>query len=266
MPGPLWNPRLVFALVTLLCAPAQPSQTGPTGPPAVAPASPLPANETLYYTIEWRLITAGKAKVTWSANPQPTHPGWQVNLHLESTGLVSRLFKVDDNYTANMSAELCALNTHMIVHEGSRHRETSVTFDSQNKKASYLERDLVKQAVVAKETDISACVHDVIGGLAFLRTLSLEPGRSIQVPVSDGKKYVLVKVEAQGREEIKTRLGAQRTLRYEVLLFNEVLYRRSGHLHVWLTDDRRKLPVRLEVRLQFAIGTITFQLEKEERT
>jgi hypothetical protein len=33
---------------------------------------------------------------------------------------------------------------------------------------------------------------------------------------------------------------------------------------VWLTDDRRKLPVQIRVRMQFAIGTITLQLEKHE--
>jgi hypothetical protein len=45
-----------------------------------------------------------------------------------------------------------------------------------------------------------------------------------------------------------------------------VLYRRYGHLHIWLTDDARKLPVQIRVRLQFTIGTITLQLEKEEKT
>jgi hypothetical protein len=60
--------------------------------------------------------------------------------------------------------------------------------------------------------------------------------------------------------------GTFKTIRYEAFLFSNVLYRRDGHLYVWLTDDGRKLPVRIQVRLQFAIGTITFQLEKEETT
>jgi len=45
-------------------------------------------------------------------------------------------------------------------------------------------------------------------------------------------------------------------------LFDNVLFRRSGHLHVWITDDEKRLPIQLEVRLQFTIGTITFRLEK----
>ena len=54
-------------------------------------------------------------------------------------------------------------------------------------------------------------------------------------------------------------------VRYEAFLFNDVLYRRQGHLYIWLTDDQRKLPVRVQVRLHFAIGTITFELEKDEK-
>jgi hypothetical protein len=84
--------------------------------------------------------------------------------------------------------------------------------------------------------------------------------------VSDGKKMVSAKIEAQQREEIKVPAGTFKTVRYEAFLFNEVLYRRPGHLYVWLSDDSRKVPVRVQVRLRFTIGTITFQLEKEEKT
>ena len=147
----------------------------------------------------------------------------------------------------------------------SRQRETKVTFDSANRKASYLERDRAKNTVFAThEIDIPPCVHDIVGGLYFLRTLNLEPGQSTEVPVSDGKKSVMAKVEAQQREEVKTPQGTFKTIRHEIYVFNDVLYRRPAHLYVWLTDDRRKLPVRVQVRMQFAIGTITLLLEKVE--
>jgi hypothetical protein len=256
--------RRAIALAVLLCAPARSLQT-PSAPASARAA--LPAKETLSYVVGWRLIDAGKAKLTWEANPQASRPGWQIGLHLESIGLVSRLFKVNDDYSAALNQELCAQTTHLKAQEGSRQRETQVTYDAATRKASYLERDAQSHAVVlAKETDIPACVHDIIGGLYYLRTLNLEPGQSAQVPVSDGKKSVSAKIEAQLREQIKTPTGTYKTIRYEVFLFNDVLYRRPAHLHVWLTDDRRRLPVRVQVRLQFTIGTITLDLEKEERS
>jgi hypothetical protein len=231
--------------------------------PLASPQS-LPAKETLYYTVEWRLITAGKAKIEWTSEPRP-RTGAQVNLRLESVGLVSKFFRVEDDYSANLNAALCGQSVQMTTNEGSRHRETKVTFDSASRKASYLERDRAKNTVIAAhDIDTPPCVHDIIGGLYFLRTLTLDPGQSIEVPVSDGKKSAMAKVEAQQREDVKTPQGAFKTIRYEIYVFNDVLYRRSAHLYIWLTDDRRKLPVQVQVRMQFAIGTITLLLEKVE--
>lgn len=224
----------------------------------------LPEHETLHYNIEWRLITAGKATMELRSDPGPA-AGSRVSLRVESVGMVSKLFKVEDDYIALLNDTLCVQNVHSVSQEGSRQRETRITFDTTGRKANYLERDRAKNSVIlAKETDTSGCVHDVVGGLYFLRTLSLEPGESAQVPVSDGKKSVMAKVEAQQREDIKTPEGTFHTIRYEIFLFDNVLYRRSAHLNVWLTDDRRKLPVQIRVRMQFTIGTITLQLEKHE--
>jgi hypothetical protein len=233
-------------------------------PLAYSQIGSLPPKETLYYTIDWRLFTAGKAKLEFTASPAPK-PETQISLHLESAGFVSRLFKVEDDYHATMNSGLCAQTSHMMSHEGSRQRETRITFDTESKKASYLERDRVKNSVLLQqETDIPSCVHDTVGGLYFVRTLNLEPGQTAQVPVSDGKKSVMAKVEAQQREDVKTPEGTFKTIRHEIYLFNGVLYKRPAHLNVWLTDDRRKLPVQIRVRLQFTIGTINLLLEKHE--
>jgi hypothetical protein len=216
------------------------------GPVVVAAPAVLPARETLDYTVEWRLVTAGKARIVWSATPRHANspnPGWQADLHLESTGLVSKLFKVNNDYVSNLESDLCSSGSYLKSEEGSRHKETRVTFDRETRKAEYLEKDLDKKAVVnAHEIDIPPCVHDVLGGLYSLRTVNLQPGQATQTPA-----------------------GAFKTVRYEAFLFNDVLYRRYGHLYFWLTDDARKVPVQIRVRLQFTIGTITLQLEKEEK-
>jgi hypothetical protein len=256
MPGPRGVERYVSLLAILLAQPVQ---------PWAVPG--LPEKETLNYRVEWRLIAAGKARLTWDPSPQSSDPGWQLNLHLESTGMVSKLFLVNDDYSALLQADLCTSSSQIRAHEGRRQRESKVTYDREGRKASYLERDLVKNVVVnSHEIDIPGCVHDVIGGLYYLRTLNLQTGQSVQIPVSDGKKSLLARIEAQQREEVKIRSAVYKTIRYEAFLFNKVLYNRSGRLHVWLTDDPRKLPVQIRVRLQFTIGTITLQLDKEEKT
>jgi len=245
---------LKLLLTLLVCAPfALPQGAG------------LPAKETFSYGADWRLFNAGKARVEVTSTTEP-RPQSQIKVHLESTGFVSRLFKVEDDYTTQMNRNLCAETVHMVSHEGNRMRETNITFDAEAKKANYLERDRAKNnaVVLSQEIEVPPCVHDVVGALFFLRTLNLEPGQSTQIPVSDGKKSVMVKVEAQAREDVKTPAGTFKTMRYEVYLFNNVLYQRSARANIWLSEDRRRLPVQIRVRMTITIGTINLTLEKYE--
>jgi hypothetical protein len=230
-------------------------------PPASPPSKLVPANEELRYHVEWRLIHAGNARLTWAPSKANGGNGYQANLELESVGLVSKLYKVNNHYSSQLSENLCVESSLLKTNEGSKKRETSVTFDSRRGKASYLERDLVKNTVVGShEIDIQPCSHDVIGALYQLRTQKLEPGETVHIPISDGKKSVLGRVDVQQRDTIRVRGKSYKTIRYEAHLFNNVLYRRRGRLFVWLTDDDRKLPVRIRVRLPFYIGTVTLEL------
>jgi hypothetical protein len=215
-------------------------------------------NERLTYDIEWRLIHAGSVVVD-------THQT-NARVKLESAGLVSTLFKIDDAYGVTYDEPFCATSTTLDSQEGKRHHETRVTFDRTRNRAVFLERDVLKNAVLhSSDVAIPNCVHDVLGALISLRGLSLNPGQSAQMPVSDGRRAASVKVEAQDREEIKTANSTYKTIRCETFLLNGVVYSRKGRVFVWLTDDARRLPVQIQLRMTFPVGTVTLHLLKEEK-
>lgn len=217
----------------------------------------LPLN--LSYRVEWRLIDAGKAYLKW--NPG-TGRGGQANVHIESQGLVNKLFPVKDDYSTNLDERGCTLSTLMHAEEGSRKRDTLVTYDRIRKRVEYQEKDLVANKTVNKDLEIPGCTFDVIGALVELRRLKLEPGSVLSVPVSDGKKFVNARVEVQAKERVKTPAGEFNTVRCEAFLFDGVLYARKARLHVWFTDDAARVPVQIRIMLRFYIGTVTLQLEK----
>jgi hypothetical protein len=249
--------RRGLVLLLTLCPQLQPFQL-PLN--TVAAVAPIPSAETLDFNVEWRLITAGKARLRFATNGN----GFSAGVHLESAGMISKFFKVDDNYSSELDRSLCANSSLFRTQEGSRQRETRITFDQERKKASYLERDTVKNTVLnSHEIDTPPCVSDIVGALYRMRTLDLEAGQSGKIAVSDGKKGAQARVEAQRRETVKTPAGVFKTMRYEAYVFNDVVYHRPGRVFVWMTDDSRRLPVQIQVRLQLTIGTITLQLEKE---
>jgi hypothetical protein len=227
-------------------------------PVSADPAAIAGQKSTWQYAIEWRLVQAGTARLTWT--PEPS--AFQGDLHIESAGLVSKLYRVNDDYRARMGEQFCASTVTIHAEEGKRRRDTNITFAEG--KAAYSERDLIKNTVLTRETPIPSCVHEYLGALQVLRTHPPEIGKPIQVPLSDGKKSANVRVEAQEREEVSTPLGKFKAIRYEVLMFNDVLINKKARLYVWLTDDERRLPVQIRVRMQFLIGTIELKLEKQE--
>jgi len=228
--------------------------------------APIASKEALQYGVEWRLIRAGQANITFDPNTVDGKPAYNVTLRLQSAGMVSKLYKVDDSYVAQASGQLCADNLVLNAEEGKRKRQTKVTFDRERGKVHYLERDLVNNTTVAaNEIDTPPCVHEILSGLYRARMLKLEPGQSATIPITDGKKLANVKFEAQEREEVSTPTGKHKTIRYEAYLFNGALYAKSARCLVWMTDDARRTPVQIQVRMRLLIGTITLTLEKEER-
>jgi hypothetical protein len=216
-----------------------------------------PSTERLTYDIEWRMIHAGTAVIDAQKST--------ARMKLESEGLVSTLFKINDAYGVTYDEPFCATSSTLDAQEGKRHHETRVTFDRTRNRADAVERDVLKNAVMhTYDVAIPNCVHDVLGALISLRGLELKPGQSAQMPVSDGHHSASVKVEAQDREEIKTATSDYKTIRYETFIMNGVVYNRKGRVFVWLTDDEKRLPVQIQLRMSFPVGTVTLHLMKEE--
>ncbi len=191
-------------------------------PPPPAKAEPV-ATERLTYGIEWRLIRAGTTVIDW----QKKH----AEMKLESAGMVSALFKVHDTYTVNFDEPFCVTSSLMDSFEGKRHHETRATYDRARNHATFQEKDVIKNSVVRSNVlEVPNCVHEVVGALLTLRGMSIEPGQSGQIPLSDGRRTASSKVEAQEREEVKTPAGNFKTIRYEANMMNGVVYTRKGQL------------------------------------
>ena len=173
-----------LTLVLLLLAPS---------PSRPADAPPASASETLQYSAEWRLVPAGAVRL------ERKYSGgeYQARLQVQSSGLVSMLHRVDDLYLAQLNENFCVVSSFLTAREGTRQRETRVTYDSERRKANYAERDVKRNVNLAThEIDIPACTHDVLGGLYSLRAMRLAAGSRPRRTGSTGYRSA---VEGGGR-------------------------------------------------------------------
>src|SRR5262245_30965463 len=107
--------------------PARKSDPTPVPSPAdLKPAVEQPVvkpdpMERLTYAVEWRMIHAGSAIIEAQKS--------RAVLKLQSAGLVSTLFRVNDTYTVDFEDPFCATSSTMDSLEGKRHHEARVVYD-----------------------------------------------------------------------------------------------------------------------------------------
>lgn len=234
---------------------------------SISPAQELPRSSfsfrpaKLTYRIEWRLVTAGTADLQFT---RAGGNALQVELKLESAGLVSRLYRVLDTYRVFMDDRYCVSSAHLNAQEGKRHNVTELNVDASRKKSVYDEHDLVKNTAKHAELDVPACTHEITGALAALRQMDLLPGKSVTLPVTDGKKLANVRIEMKSKETISVGDQKYQAIRYEAFVFDNVLYKRKGTLQVWLTDDAERTPVQFRLQLGFPVGTVSLEMVKKQ--
>jgi len=226
-------------------------------------AAPASA-EVFVYGAHWRLGRAGTIRLAY--DPADSGKPAAASVRLNSEGLASRLYRVEDHYSVTFDSQFCASATRMDAKEGKKHRLTEVTFHRVPGKAELLETDLLtNRQLGTREIDIPSCVHDVVAGLGKLRTMQLSPGQTLHLPVSDGKKSINARIDMLSEETIKTPQGVFRSLRGEAHVFNNLLYRRRGRLFFWLSRDGRRIPVKIVLDLPFYIGNVAIELERIEQ-
>ncbi|HEX4228276.1 MAG TPA: DUF3108 domain-containing protein [Bryobacteraceae bacterium] len=221
-----------------------------------------PFPEKLVYRIEWHLVTAGRATFDLS---RVKANDWKISVDLESAGIVTKLYRVLDTYTAFSDGQFCATDSVLDAQEGKRHRVTRLNFDNAKNKVNYQERDMIANKTTTKTVDAYPCTREVAGALTTLRLMDLPPGKSATIAVTDGKKAAKARIDAEARETISVEGKSYQTIRYEAFIFDNVLYKRKARLFIWMTDGPERLPVQLRVQLGFPVGNITLELAKEER-
>src|SRR5437588_9324236 len=155
-----------------------------------------------------------------------------------------------------------ALRTSKLYEQGKRARLSEAVFDHQTRKVTWSERDPNQSGAPAITTlDFSEPIQDVLTVIYFLRTQRLEVGKSLDIPLTDSGRVLRMSVAVVERKRIETVLGRVNAFRVEPAMFGAAnLSRSRGQLSIWITDDRRHLPVKAQLKVD--IGTFDIKLKR----
>ncbi|HVC46228.1 MAG TPA: DUF3108 domain-containing protein [Terracidiphilus sp.] len=229
--------------------------------PALAPPRPgfsFPEKQTLTYSVDWRVFPAGTAVV----HLEQVGDREKITATAETIGAINLLFHVSDHFESIIDrARACTYQFNKQTVEGHRQVNSTLLLDYAQSKSILEQKNLVTGAVKHVENSLPGCMTDLLTGMFYAASQPLVLGQSFVIPIVDSVHNVPVTMKVEGRELIRTPLGAFHTIRVQPTAAAGVVKNR-GNIWIWYTDDARHLPVQMRARLFW--GTITFRLTSNQ--
>ena len=214
----------------------------------IAPLRPgfqFPYGQTFHYEGEWRFWTAGVATIRIEQSGAQNH----VAATVDSTGVVSLLYRVADSYNSYGDAKTLCSNK-LIKHseEGSHRRDTTITYDYGRGKAVLDERSPKDNPAEARGKRYSRLRDRRFVRNALCRQLAIAGWIDLHVSVErwqqDGHR-------AGARRRQRGHQDSGRNISYHAGgargRFGHAV-RNKGRIWIWYTDDDKHLPIQMRAK------------------
>lgn len=220
--------------------------TPPPYPPLTPGSRPFAAGETLSYSVEYQGIRAGDATLA-VVGPSEVEDlsGLLVRYTGETRGLVAKFYRMEDRVETLLDPLfLFARRTETWSQQRDRFRHRIVRFEP--KAGRYVRREIPGDTITGP---LETPVVEGLGLIYHLRVKPLVPGGRLTVPVFRKQNVTSITFAARGPVLVSTPAGRFETVEIrpveadgrdtdEAGLF-------GGHATIWLTNDARRIPVRL---------------------
>jgi len=241
-------------------APAQRTAQAAAAKPAAGALRSLASalasrQEKLSYQISMHGLPIGSAELEAKSDKGVT----SITLRTRSNPALSSFYPVDNLVESQLVDGMYILSK-VRQREGSYSADETFTINLRTRKVFWFDLNHSKPVAATLPSDD---VLDTLSGIYYLRNRQLQVGRTETLHIFDSETYAEVPVEVLRREEIRLpNLTKVATLVVRPLQKTAGIFRRTGELLIWLTDDERKVPVRIETSVP--LGRVTAELVAAE--
>lgn len=221
-------------------------------------AVPFKPGETLVYDVGWSLYpTAGTATV--SVKEKKASYGSSA-YYIVAEGRPSPLLA--KMYTLYYKADTL-LDTYSLLpqrgsvysEEGKRHRMKTTLFNQGAKKATY---EIQTRTLVKKDLAIPSFTQDALSAVYVMRSIPFKSGEKFNMPVSDNGNIYRVQMQVGAVEPVKTGMGTVNGLKIVPVITGPDKESPRG-LALWMSDDARRIPLKMEAQLLVGKFTVTLR-------
>lgn len=214
--------------------------------PSPSGAEPSLKPERFEFDLKWNGIRAGRAALEIIDEGDTA----RFVSTADSVNWVSIFYKVRDRIESTVGPDMRPSRYHIKLHEGRNRRNKEVLFDQKAGRADFINHLNGER----KSYELPERAFDPLSAFFYLRTLKLEVGKPLFIKVFDSKKLWDVEIKVLRKERIKTVLGAVDTIVVKPLMKSEGLFYKKGDVLIWITDDGRRIPVRMKSKI--SIGSV----------
>ncbi len=247
--------RRTFSLILLFAAVAFSLDTA---------SVPWAKGEQLFFRLSWGFVSAGSADMK-------VYPRDDGKVEFESiarnNGAFKSIYPVADTIRTLSSAEtLLPESFTKILNEGSYFSSSRIFFDRSAQKATLSDTVFTNSRRNASKSNVDTVLaldgdeHCIISAFYRVRSMDLTGKKETYFSAVSGKKRYSLRVIVHGRETVETKLGKFKCIKVEPVLGDDGAFKASGRLFIWLSDDSRRLPVLMRVKIP--IGSIKGELVK----
>src|SRR5262249_55737541 len=136
---------------------------------------------------------------------------------------------------------------------GKRHKVKTTIFDRPAKKARY---EVQTATLVTTELAVPPSTLDALSTLYVLRTIPLKANGTVTMAVCDNGNLYNVSMQIGGVEPVRTPLGTLNGIRITPRITSSA-ESPARSLAIWISDDARRLPLRIEAGMVFGSFTLT---------
>ena len=214
---------------------------------------PFSAGEQLKFSVSYGPIGAGTA---WLEVPEVRewngHTVFTLVARAESNAFVSTFYKVRNRIESFWDPDGRFSRRYFENRrEGGYKVQREILFDAERREARYSDGNVFP---------IPPHVQDALSSFYYTRFQELPLGGSIVFDYHASRKNQPLQVKVLGRERVRTPAGTFDCVAIEPLLKAGGIFKNKGRLVIWITDDERRMPVRM--RSAVTIGSISVTLQK----
>lgn len=228
-----------------------------------APETPGPIlGEKLTFRLRWGLVPVGWCTMhVRSVEEYKGRKVYRIIVKGWSNSFLSTFYKVRDHVETYMDVDgLFTWRFYKKQREGRYRSDEEMVYDQELNHAYYHSFRNGSR----KDMKIPPKVQDALSAIYFFRTMPLKVGESVFIDVNaDEKNYRLeIQVEKFRKKWKVHRFGVFDAFYVEPIAEFNGLVQRKGKVWVWISADRRRLPLFVKSKLPF--GSVTATLVKAE--